>query len=60
MDPVSTSTSAISAQSQAMVRQELGVRVFRAALDAESSSALQLIQAMAQSSGLGTAVDQRV
>ncbi len=59
MNPVSTDISAISAHTQAMVRQELGVRVFRAALDAESSSALQLIQAMAQSTGVGMAVDQQ-
>lgn len=59
MESIAHTASAISAQSQAMVRQELGVRVFRAALDAESSSALQLIQAMAQSSGVGSTIDQQ-
>jgi hypothetical protein len=57
MGTASISPEAISAQKQVMVRQEIGVRVFKMALEAEASSALQLIQAMSQSAGLGTTID---
>lgn len=57
MDPIATSTEAVSAQTQARVRSEIGVRVFKEALNAESSAALQLIQMMSQNAGLGNAVD---
>lgn len=57
MDPLRISIEAISAQTQAMVRQEVGVRVFKAALDAESATSLQLIQMMNQTTGIGTQFD---
>lgn len=60
MDPISTSIEAISAQTQARVRSEIGIKVFREALNAESSAALQLIQMMNQSAGLGTSIDTQV
>lgn len=57
VDPLRISIEAISAQTQAMVRQEVGVRVFKAALDAESATSLQLIQMMNQTTGIGTQFD---
>lgn len=60
MDPISTSIEAISAQTQARVRSEIGIKVFKEALNAESSAALQLIQMMNHSAGLGTSIDTQV
>jgi hypothetical protein len=45
------------AQKQALVQQEVGVRVFRMALDSQASQALSLIQMMNQSAGVGTSID---
>ncbi len=59
MDPQSITPATVSAQKQAITRQEAGVLVLRKALEVESSQALQLIQMMNQSSGIGTAVDTR-
>ena len=57
MDSIPITAEAVSAQTQARVRSEIGVRVFKEALNAESSAALQLIQMMNQNAGLGNAVD---
>lgn len=57
MDPIAITPEAVSAQKQALVRSEIGVRVFKEALNAESTVALQLIQAMNQALGIGTGID---
>ncbi len=57
MDPLRVSTDAVSAQSQGLVRQEIGTRVFKAALAAESAVSLQLIQMMNLSTGIGSVLD---
>lgn len=57
MDSIPITAEAVSAQTQARVRSEIGVRVFKEALNAQSNAALQLIQMMDQNAGLGNAVD---
>ena len=56
MDSIPITAEAVSAQTQARVRSEIGVRVFKEALNAQSNAALQLIQMMDQNAGLGNAV----
>lgn len=59
MELQSISPEMVSAQKQAITQQEAGIRVFKMAMDARASQALQLIQMMSQSTGIGTAVDTR-
>ena len=56
---VSNIAEAVSAQSQTLVAQESGVRVFKMAMDAQASEAQSLIRAMNQSTGVGTITDTR-
>jgi len=59
MSVASISPEAVSAQKLALVQKEVGVRVFRMALDAQAQQAMQLVQMMNQNTGVGTAVDTR-
>ena len=54
---VSSIAGAVSSQTQALVAQEAGVRVFKMAIDAQASQAAALIQVMNQSTGVGTVTD---
>lgn len=57
MDTPAITPEAISAQQHALLRQKVGMRVFRMSLDAQSAAAMQLIRMMNQSAGIGTAID---
>lgn len=54
------SLESLQAQSQGLLRQEIGTRVLKMASDAEASVALSLVQMMDQNAGLGTNFDIRV
>ena len=57
MDVPNITPEGITAQKMALLRQEVGSRVLRMSIDAEASHALQLIQMMNASTGIGTQVD---
>ena len=50
---------AVAAQRQAMVQEQIQVSVFRQALDAQASAAMQLVRMMDQAVGLGRGIDVR-
>lgn len=57
MDVSGITPEAVSAQKQALVQSEIGVRVFRMALDAQSQQGMEMVRMMDQAQGLGTRVD---
>jgi hypothetical protein len=59
MNASGISPEAVSAQKLALVQQEVGVRVFKLALDAQAEQSLQLVQMMNQNLGIGTALDTK-
>ena len=57
MDVQGITPQSATAQSQAMTQETASVLVLKKALDAQSSQAMQLVQLMNQSTGIGTSVD---
>lgn len=57
MDVSGITPEAVSAQKLALTQSEIGVRVFRMALDAQSQQAMEMVRMMDQAQGLGTRVD---
>lgn len=57
MDVQGITPQSVTAQTQAMTKETASVMVLKKALDAQSSQAMQLVQMMNQSTGVGTAVD---
>ncbi|MCE1228468.1 MAG: YjfB family protein [Firmicutes bacterium] len=57
MELTAPTPESVTAMAQARLRQDAGIFALRKALEAESTAALQLVQMMNQSAGLGTNVD---
>ena len=57
MDVQGITPQSATAQSQATTQETASVLVLKKALDAQSSQAMQLVQLMNQSTGIGTSVD---
>ncbi len=57
MDVQGITPASVSAQNQAITQESAGVLVLKKALDAQSTQALQLVQMMNQSTGIGSRMD---